>query len=477
MNQREVVSAPGLLDAPAGTRRIRGARRPYVTRAILIVCVGVYAVQFLLDARAADRFVGALALDRAAVQRGEVWRLVSVIFVHTLGVHLAINMLGHVLLGGVVERVLGSWRFLLLYLGAGLGGSLLFQVVSRGEVGVGASGAICGVASALLFLALGRTPTGDLALTWRITGWMAFLVLMDHATSLLIERFRGGLLQGTSAHFGGLMGGLALTYVLAPRPPGVEERTLGRRRAVLAVYAALLAAAGAGVVLRKHDPEGLRLDARLVIREALEAAEAGGDFEKAETLWRVLAGPEGEPWREVGYRLFEMLMAAEKPAQAGGVLDSLIESSERDLEQAKQAKAVLPRNLNEIAWYLALKGARLDEALVYAEAAVHAVRRDGEGFWGWLAGGDSSFEEGQYLNTRGWVLLRLGEGLRALRDLEEAARLDPRAANWLYLALGHDTLGNSNEAREAVGKAGNGRDLTPYEAKLLADLRGKLGEE
>src|SRR5687768_13032328 len=115
MNQREVVSAPGPLESPAGTRRIRGARRPYVTYAILAVCLGVYAVQFQLDARAADRFVGALALDRAAVQRGEVWRLVSVILVHTHLAHLAINMLGHVFLGGVVERVLGSWRFLLLY--------------------------------------------------------------------------------------------------------------------------------------------------------------------------------------------------------------------------------------------------------------------------------------------------------------------------------------------------------------------------
>lgn len=475
MNQRELVSAPGPA-APAGTRRIRGARRPYVTYTILAVCVGVYAVQYLLDWRAADRFVGALALNRAAVQRGEVWRLVSVIFVHTLFVHLAINMLGHVLLGGVVERVLGSWRFLILYLGAGLGGSLLFQVVSRGEIGVGASGAVCGVVSALLLLALGRTPTGDLALTWRITGWIAFLVLMDQVTSILIERFGGGLLQGTSAHFGGLMGGLALTYVLTPRPPGVAERTLGRRRAILAVYAALLVAAGAGVVLRKHDPEGLRLDSSLVILEALEAVEAGGDFDAAEKLWRGLAGPGGEPWRLMGYGLFEMLMAAEKESQAGGVLDLLIESSERDLENAKKTKAVLPRNLNEIAWYLALKGARLDEALVYAEAAVQAVGREGEGFWGWLGGGNSRFEEGQYLNTRGWVLLRLGEGPRALRDLEEAARLDPRAANWLYLALGHDTLGNPDEAREAVRKAGKGRDLTPYESKLLSELREKLGD-
>lgn len=77
-------------------------------------------------------------------------------FVHdpTSLAHILGNMSFLLIFGTLVERDLGSLRFLLIYVAAGFGGALLHTVVnpSSTDVMVGASGAIFGVLAAAAML-------------------------------------------------------------------------------------------------------------------------------------------------------------------------------------------------------------------------------------------------------------------------------------------------------------------------------------
>lgn len=57
-------------------------------------------------------------------------RFVEAIFVHAGVVHLLVNLIAHFHLGTHVERVLGSVRFLFVYVGSGVWGFILSATLS-----------------------------------------------------------------------------------------------------------------------------------------------------------------------------------------------------------------------------------------------------------------------------------------------------------------------------------------------------------
>jgi rhomboid protease GluP len=82
--------------------------------------------------------------------RGEPWRLFTSIFLHFGVVHLLLNSLSLVSLGPLTEKLLGSARFLILYIVSGLCGSMMSLLWNPAVNSAGASGAIFGVMGALL---------------------------------------------------------------------------------------------------------------------------------------------------------------------------------------------------------------------------------------------------------------------------------------------------------------------------------------
>ncbi len=97
--------------------------------------------------------VGHILADSGAVwaealMRGEWWRLLTSCFVHSGLVHLGLNTWALRILGTSAERMWGWWRFLAIYLLAGLGGSCLQMALQPLVLLAGASGAICGLFSA-----------------------------------------------------------------------------------------------------------------------------------------------------------------------------------------------------------------------------------------------------------------------------------------------------------------------------------------
>ncbi|MFK8111113.1 MAG: rhomboid family intramembrane serine protease [Rubripirellula sp.] len=91
----------------------------------------------------------------ASVRKGEVWRLITPMFMHGDEFHLLFNMMWIFFLGSAIERLHGSWFFLMLALGAAVVGMVLQVSLStfpdlpdavRGSpFAIGASGAVYGL--------------------------------------------------------------------------------------------------------------------------------------------------------------------------------------------------------------------------------------------------------------------------------------------------------------------------------------------
>lgn len=148
---------PAIALAFANRRRAL-ARQPWVSYALVLLNVAVWLITLASGAALmqapADKMLVWGGNAASEVQRGQWWRLLTAVFLHSGLMHLAANMVALLCAGPTVERVYGSHRFLLLYLGAGLAGSALSMHFSaQHATAVGASGAVFGVAGALLVAA------------------------------------------------------------------------------------------------------------------------------------------------------------------------------------------------------------------------------------------------------------------------------------------------------------------------------------
>lgn len=91
---------------------------------------------------------------------GQLWRLFTCMFLHAGILHLVVNLFSLYNLGNLIERIFGSAKFTLIYLSSGLWGSIastIFAPETAAVVSVGASGAIFGIAGAILYLGV-RSP-------------------------------------------------------------------------------------------------------------------------------------------------------------------------------------------------------------------------------------------------------------------------------------------------------------------------------
>ena len=130
-------------------------------------------------------------------------------FLHADVPHILFNGLGLLLFGSLVERTYGHLRFAVIYVIAGLAGSVLSFGMNSIAIGAGASGAIFGVLGALgAFFAVQRNTIGTPA---RINlAAVAAMAGISLAYGLVTPRIDNW------AHLGGLIGGAAMGLALSP---------------------------------------------------------------------------------------------------------------------------------------------------------------------------------------------------------------------------------------------------------------------
>jgi membrane associated rhomboid family serine protease len=144
----------------------------------------------------------------------EHYRLFSSGFVHANWFHLIFNMLSLYSFARSIELVFGLASFLLIYLGSILGGGLLSLLLYRDRDyrSLGASGGVCGIIFASIFLFPGGA-IGAFFGMFVIPSWLyAILFLLISFFGL---RNQAGNI-GHSAHLGGAVIGLLITTILYP---------------------------------------------------------------------------------------------------------------------------------------------------------------------------------------------------------------------------------------------------------------------
>lgn len=203
----------------------------FVTWALLAVNLVVWLLMELSGgSRDMDVLVRFGAMYGPLIGMGEYWRLFTAIFLHAGILHLLLNCIGLWIIGRLVESMYGHFRFITIYLIAGLSGSALSYVFNKTAVAAGASGAIFGILGALTayFLAH-RDLMGDMGRE-NLTG-LAVVVALNLAVGLIIPGIDNW------AHLGGLAGGFVVGLALAPRyryeivatPSGLGRRIAGQR--------------------------------------------------------------------------------------------------------------------------------------------------------------------------------------------------------------------------------------------------------
>jgi len=157
---REIVHEARLAPYAAGSEA-----RPVLTYALLAILALAFACELPGGSTDPENLyrLGALVVP-LAVLHGEWWRLATATLLHYGAVHLALNMLGLLVLGRWLERLVGSVAYAFVYVFSGIGASFAVLVLAtlRGaapEFFLGASGAIMGIlgATAAVHLRIGRS--------------------------------------------------------------------------------------------------------------------------------------------------------------------------------------------------------------------------------------------------------------------------------------------------------------------------------
>ena len=131
---------------------------------LIVANVAIYLVYFFGSFFRGDEILQSLKLVPRDVLHGEIWQVVTYMFLHSLGSpgHILFNMLGLWMFGAPIEQTWGTTRFVQYYFVCGVGAGLCVVVANllfgNPNVAVlGASGAIYGLLMAFGMLYPDRT--------------------------------------------------------------------------------------------------------------------------------------------------------------------------------------------------------------------------------------------------------------------------------------------------------------------------------
>ena len=182
-----------------------------ITRLLIMACLIMFAITFAFDGLGAMSSITVLTAEKLGansaylVKNGEIWRLFSYMFLHASALHLIANMYSLYLLGTQTETFIGKGKFLIVYIVSGICGGLLSSALGGdAHISVGASGAIFGLAGAMLYFG------------YHYRTYLGIAIKNQILPVILINLFIGFVVKGIDnyCHIGGLIGGILITMAL-----------------------------------------------------------------------------------------------------------------------------------------------------------------------------------------------------------------------------------------------------------------------
>ena len=202
---------------------------PVFCAAIAIICIAIWLIELLLSI-VAPSALNAL-VNFGAIQPmlavSRPWTFITSMFLHqpTSILHILFNMLTLWSVGPMLERLMGHWPFLALYMLSGIGGGMgmmLWGALAPGQAGwftaaYGASGALFGLFAAVLIVY--RRVGADITsmLVWMVINFLMPVVVRNVAWQ---------------AHVGGFLVGALFTWLLVSGLHALRGKSLAYRSAV-----------------------------------------------------------------------------------------------------------------------------------------------------------------------------------------------------------------------------------------------------
>jgi rhomboid protease GluP len=209
MNQNQT---PNQIPQPQPSRAIAVTIpnvKPYATYAILAITVLIYIFQSLGQASHFDLVTTFGVKDDSLIRAGQLWRLITPVFLHGSILHIAFNMYALLIYGRVLEARYGHGRFMLLYFLAAYAGNVLSFLLTVNQ-SLGASTAIFGlIAAEGVFIIQNRKLLGG-----QINRSLMNLLYIA-GVNLMIGFTTSGV--DNWGHVGGLLGGLIFAWFGGPR--------------------------------------------------------------------------------------------------------------------------------------------------------------------------------------------------------------------------------------------------------------------
>lgn len=182
--------------------KIFSSKKPIITYVLMAICFIMFVVSdFGMDT---IRLIECGANVSSLVKSGEVYRLISYMFLHAGIFHIFFNMYSLYIVGPQVENFFGKWKFLLIYMISGITGGLLSVALNGEIISVGASGAIFGLFGALLYFG------------YNYRGYIGSIIKSQILPIVIYNLLLGFFISGIDmwGHVGGLIGGIITANML-----------------------------------------------------------------------------------------------------------------------------------------------------------------------------------------------------------------------------------------------------------------------
>ena len=194
--------------------KIFSYKKPIITYGIMAICLILFMAMYIFGNGSwdIDTLLSFGANLDVLVKNGEFYRLFTCIFLHIGIWHLICNMYSLYVIGKEIENLYGKIKYLIIFIGSGICGSLLSIAFTHNTVSAGASGAIFGLLGSLLYFG------------YYYRAYLGNSIKRSILPVIAFNLFIGFMSTGidNAAHIGGLVGGILLSMMVGV--PGKSSR-------------------------------------------------------------------------------------------------------------------------------------------------------------------------------------------------------------------------------------------------------------
>lgn len=204
---------------------MRSVKKPFITYILVTLNILVFVIMTLNGGTTnIENLIRFGASYQPLILAGQWYRLLTPMFIHIGFEHLFLNMITLYFCGTFLEQIIGSWRFLIVYIIAGVGGNLLSASLAPNVVSAGASTSIFGLFGTFVMIGL---LFRQLPYFKNLGRQFGILIVLN----LVFALFPGSGID-ISGHIGGLITGF-LGAVVVGMPKGTINSKLVYRISAL----------------------------------------------------------------------------------------------------------------------------------------------------------------------------------------------------------------------------------------------------